>query len=292
MVPTLGVGDFILVGQINDFDEVVAAPKPDGDILVFLRSSSLDEYIVHRAVKKFPKNGEWRFVTKGDHNAGEDGQPVLEENVIGKVVGRVPIMGYFPLFIKTSRGFTFVAALMALVFFADYIMPDKRSEKTGGRFPWVSLIPFFVSPLVYLAFWFMPDSHLELELFALAMWYLGCLVAPTAYEDDDMGLMFWLYHFVLVMIPLGCDIVQWTTGVTPSRWWDVKGSSVPIALLFQKERPVLYQAFSEFALYLLPGCALYFVLTATKRRGVKEIVSLSMWMRRVQSREGQAEGVR
>ena len=36
MVPTLGVGDFIIVGQVRDFDEVVAEPQPDGDILVFL----------------------------------------------------------------------------------------------------------------------------------------------------------------------------------------------------------------------------------------------------------------
>ena len=29
MVPTLGVGDFILVDHIDDFEEVSAAPKPD-----------------------------------------------------------------------------------------------------------------------------------------------------------------------------------------------------------------------------------------------------------------------
>ena len=63
------------------------------------------------------------------------------------------------------------------------------------------------APLTYLVFWLSPDNHLQYELAALALWYLGCLVAPLAFEDDDMGLMFWLYHFVLLMIPIGCDII-------------------------------------------------------------------------------------
>ena len=281
MIPTLGVGDFILVGQIQDFDDVVAEPQPEGDILVFLKPGTSDEYIVHRAVEKTNNNGEWYFVTKGDNNAVQDGRPVKESNVMGRVIGNIPILGYFPMLIKTSRGLITVIGLMGIVFFADYIMPDKREERTGGKFPWLTILPFIVAPLVFIFFSFMPDNRLDLELAALAAWYVGCLIAPMAFEDDDMGLMFWLYHFVLTMIPLGCDLVWWMTGITPSEWWYVEGSTVPITFLLQRETPMFIEAFEQFAILLLPGCALFFIITMLKRRGFESIMTLSRWIRRV-----------
>lgn len=281
MIPTLGVGDFILVGQIQDFDDVVAEHQPEGDILVFLKPGTSDEYIVHRAVEKTNNNGEWYFVTKGDNNAVQDGRPVKESNVMGRVIGNIPILGYFPMLIKTSRGLITVVGLMGIVFFADYIMPDKREERTGGKFPWLTILPFIVAPLVFIFFSFMPDNRLDLELAALAAWYVGCLIAPMAFEDDDMGLMFWLYHFVLTMIPLGCDLVWWMTGITPSEWWYVEGSTVPITFLLQRETPMFIEAFEQFAILLLPGCALFFIITMLKRRGFESIMTLSRWIRRV-----------
>jgi signal peptidase len=279
MVPTLGVGDFILVGQIKDFSEVEAAPPPDGEILVFLSPWAANEYIVHRTIKKEYDDGEWQFTTKGDNNAAADSRPVNEDRVMGKVVGNIPVLGYFPLFIKTSRGFLFVAALMAIVFFADSLMPDKRNEKVDGRFPWISLIPFLVSPFVLLMFLVVPDTHFEYELLALGTWYIGCVLAPFAFDDDDMGMMFWLYHFVLVMIPLANDIVRWMTGYTPSLWWNVEGSTVPITWLLQAESPFFYAVFNRLAILLLPGCIIFLILTALKRKGIGSINELSSWLR-------------
>lgn len=281
MVPTLGVGDFILVGQVSDFDDVVAEPQPEGDILVFLKPSTSDEYIVHRAVEKTNNNGEWYFVTKGDNNLVKDSRPVQESNIMGKVIGNIPILGYFPMFIKTSRGLITVVGLMGLVFFADYLMPDKREERIGGKFPWLTLIPFIITPMVILLFSAMPDNRLDLELAALAAWYVGCLVAPLAFEDDDMGLMFWLYHFVLTMIPLGCDLVWWMTGITPSGWWYVEGSTVPITFLLQRETPMFVEAFEKFAILLLPGCVVFLVMTAAKRRGIASLENISRQIRGV-----------
>jgi signal peptidase len=285
MVPTLEVGDFILVDHIDEFGDVVAAPNPEGDIIVFLRSTSSDEYIVHRAVEKFNRSGIRWFVTKGDHNPVEDAQPVKEGNVMGKVIYRVPVLGYFPLLIKTSRGFILVAGLMAIVFFADYLMPDKRNARPGGRFPWLMLIPFMLGPLVCLAFWFVSDFHKELELLTLASWYVGCLLAPFAFDDDDAGLMFWLYHFVLIMIPLGCDLVRWITWITPSLWWEGEASTMPITWLLQKETAMFHQAFNKLALLLIPGCVLFLSVMAVKRRGVQQLTTLNKRMRGVSGDE-------
>jgi signal peptidase len=283
MVPTLGVGDFILVGQVSDFDDVVAEPQPEGDILVFLKPGTSDEYIVHRAVEKTNNNGEWYFVTKGDNNAVKDSRLVQESNVMGKVIGNIPILGYFPMFIKTSRGLITVVGLMGIVFFADYLMPDKKEERIGGKFPWLTLIPFIIAPMVILLFSAMPDNRMNLELAALAAWYVGCLVSPLAFDDDDMGFMFWLYHFVLTMIPLGCDLVWWMTGITPSRWWYVEGSTVPITFLLQRETPMFVEAFKQFAILLLPGCAVFLLLMMAKRRGFNLLNEISKRIRSAKS---------
>ena len=110
------------------------------------------------------------------------------------------------------------------------------------------------------------------------------LAGSFAFEDDDMGLMFWLYHFVLLMIPIGCDIIWWTTGITPSNWWYVEGSTVPITWLLQRETALYHSAFKQFTLFLLPGCIMFLVLVALKRRGVKNLGELNRLMRRSASK--------
>lgn len=280
MIPTLGVGDLIFVDHIRDFDDVLAAPPPDGDILVYARSTTVDEYIVHRAVDKSLSGSGWQFVTKGDNNPVSDGRPVTENRVIGRVVGRVPVFGYFLLFIKTSRGLLLVGILMGIVYFADYLIPVREGVGyKSGRFPWAFLLPFIAAPVAYLSLWALPRSHMEIELFALASWYIGCLTAPLAFGDDDVSLMFWLYHFVFLMIPLGSDLVWMMTGITPSMWWYVQGSTMPVTWLLMEETPMLHQAFIELIRLLLPGCALFFLMLAAKRRGASFLLEATRRIR-------------
>jgi len=280
MIPTLGVGDLISVEHVDDFSGVVAAPQPEGDIIVYVRPSASSEFIVHRAVEKSQGEGGWQFVTKGDNNPTPDGIPVPESRVVGRVVGRAPIFGYFLLFIKTSGGLLLVASLMAIVFFADYLMPLRgEGINAAGRFPWVFLLPFLAAPVAFVTLWFMPQFHLELELIAVASWYVGCFTAPLAFGDDDLSLMFWLYYFVLLMIPLGCDLIWRLTRITPSMWWYVKGSTVPVTWLLMEETPMYRRALTEFIQLLLPGCVLFLSTMAARRRGIRPLVAASRWMR-------------
>ena len=133
MVPTLGVGDYIVVAKIPDINTMPVGPPPIGDIIVFIRPGTSDEYIVHRAIQKIEANGSISFVTKGDNNAISDGTPVPSSNVMGFVVGHIPLIGYFSLFIKTARGFELVIGFMALAFFIDYFLPKKKAG--AGKFP-------------------------------------------------------------------------------------------------------------------------------------------------------------
>jgi len=280
MVPTLGVGDFIFVEHVNDFEEIVASPE-QGDIIVFTRGSS-EDYIVHRAIQKYAEDGRWLFVTKGDNNLFPDGRAVPEENVVGKFAGRIPILGYFPLIIKTLKGFILIASLMAVIFFADDFFPVKKSNpdiEISGRFPWLSLLPFSISPLEILYFLFKPGAHLGLEMFALLSWYVGCIIAPLAFTDDDMCFMLWLYHLVLFVIPISCDISWWLTGITPSNWWYVQGSTVPISFLFLKETPAFNTVYTLLLLMIIPGVIAFFCIIIAKRRKIELFLKISSLLR-------------
>jgi len=177
MVPTLGVGDFIFIQNIESFDQVNIGVPPEGDILVFLRPGFSEEYIVHRAIDGTKTDGLWTYQTKGDNNAFPDGFPVSENLVIGRVVNRVPVIGYFSLFIKTMKGFGFILGLMAVSFFYDNILPKKKDEEEG-KFNYFSLLPFIVAPIILGKIWMAPENHANLEILSIIAWYIGCFILP------------------------------------------------------------------------------------------------------------------
>ena len=280
MIPTLGVGDFIFIQSIDDFDAVYIGDPPVGDILVFIRPGFSEEYIVHRAIDGMLVDDKWVYQTKGDHNAFQDSFTVDQDLVVGRVVNRLPILGYFSLFIKTMKGFGFILGLMAVSFFYDNILPRKTGERSG-TFNVLSVAPFLVAPFVILRIWVTPENHAALEIAAIATWYIGCILLPLSTEDDDMGLMFWLYHLVLLVIPIACDLVWWRTGITPSNWWRIQGSIVPVSWLLMEETNMFNQAFTIIITWLGPGVLIFLGLLYAKRSNVVAVKNISDWLRGV-----------
>jgi len=86
MRPTFDVGDSLTVKTDVSISEIYAAPKPDGDIIVFYSPIRPEDIIVHRAIEKTYENGTWFFTTQGDAIPFPDPWKVEESNIIGKVV--------------------------------------------------------------------------------------------------------------------------------------------------------------------------------------------------------------
>lgn len=84
---------------------VLKGKKPDdigvGDVIVF-RSTRPDP-IIHRVVKKWQKNNEYFYQTKGDNNQGSIKNNILDETninqdqVIGKALVKIPFLGYIKI---------------------------------------------------------------------------------------------------------------------------------------------------------------------------------------------------
>jgi signal peptidase I len=134
---TLQTGDLIVVEGVKP-EDVYAAPYNEsgrsGDIIVF-RAIGSDDLIVHRAIgKEVGQNGEIEFITKGDGNF-EPGpySPTPAENVIGKVVLRIPWAGHLALFMRNSTGILIILVLMILLIIVEFALPAVAGKKPNGQ---------------------------------------------------------------------------------------------------------------------------------------------------------------
>lgn len=135
MIPTLNVGDLIAVQGITNFSDVRAGfwkSPEEGNIIVFHRppQGGSDELIVHRAVSKtLGDDGLWYFRTQGDNNAYPDGWTVPQSLIVGKVVGKVPYLGYLPLYIRSPTGVLLIIVLMIIIILAEYLPSVGKKQE-------------------------------------------------------------------------------------------------------------------------------------------------------------------
>lgn len=138
MVPTLNVGDLIVVQGVIDASQIYAAPKPNGTIIVFHKPSDPGELIVHRAIAKVENGSTWYFRTRGDNNPTTDSWlgndtyqgMVSTKLLVGRVVAIVPWIGNVPLFIRTPPGTVLIISLLIIVLLVEYVPVILRKFAT------------------------------------------------------------------------------------------------------------------------------------------------------------------
>jgi len=91
MNPAIDVGDVVMV--VNTSPEKILT----GDIIEYRTEAG---NIVHRVVEIMDSESGRLFVTKGDANAYPDSDPVLGANIAGKVVFKIPKVGWAAVGIK------------------------------------------------------------------------------------------------------------------------------------------------------------------------------------------------
>ncbi len=155
---TLHVGDIIIIQGVDIQD--LKTDYPNSDIIVFHRPDNPDELIVHRIVDVTIIDGKRYFFTKGDGNSAPDTWPTIpktweydpwnngnadipqgavsEDLIVGKVVMRVPWVGYIAIFMHDNLGINnefiiipiiiILATLLIIVEFAEPLL--RRKNKT------------------------------------------------------------------------------------------------------------------------------------------------------------------
>jgi len=100
------------------------------------------------------------------------------------------------------------------------------------------------------------------EIIALIFWYVSSLTIPIIMNEVSSSLLFWVYHLVLVGIPIGSDLVYRITDITPRMWWQDISNLMPVTWYIQGLLTRHYYSYlSILTLLLAPGCVFFFVST-------------------------------
>jgi len=145
MRPTLNTGDLVVVLGVSDASEIKVGEKSEGDIIVFRRPSNPDELIVQRAINKTLVDDVWYVRTQGDNasspawwskgqNAGDTwGDGLFHEKfLVGKVVGKIPYLGYIPLYVNAFLQtpevamFLFIALMFLVILLNIHLRRRKK----------------------------------------------------------------------------------------------------------------------------------------------------------------------
>ena len=106
MEPTIHVGSLIITKEVNEYDISI------GDIITYEPVDGSEVFVTHRVVAK--TDHEQAFVTKGDANNVEDKNPVTGDEIIGRVILTIPMLGAVLQVLGTPQGLVFVVFLFVL----------------------------------------------------------------------------------------------------------------------------------------------------------------------------------
>ncbi len=124
MEPVYHTGSVIYVKSVDPYDIEIDDP------ITFVMDESL-VVATHRVIDIDSENR--LFYTKGDANEFADINPIPFENLIGKPVFTIPLLGYLANYIQTAPGLYISIALAALLivlcFVPDIIEQLKHSKK-------------------------------------------------------------------------------------------------------------------------------------------------------------------
>lgn len=106
------------------------------DIIAFRTSDNV--VVTHRIVNIYEQDGTKMFVTKGDNNKGNDGEPVSENAVEGIYKARIPKLGAYFLFINTPTGMILsilVAVVIIFIYaFVNMSIDKKQTDKENEKY--------------------------------------------------------------------------------------------------------------------------------------------------------------
>ena len=121
MEPKYPTGSLIYVKAVDTAD------LKEKDVITFRMTNGT--IATHRIVEIVDQS----FRTKGDNNNMVDASLVAKENVVGKTVFCIPLLGYFAQYVQTKAGnivvICFGVAMILFVVFVDLLTDDKKVKK-------------------------------------------------------------------------------------------------------------------------------------------------------------------
>ena len=129
MLPEIEVKDIVVTKKVSADDLEV------GDIITFIAPDS--RYggisITHRIIEKYYDEslGSYTYRTKGDANNTADSSLVPNDNILGRVILKIPKLGFLQVLLASKGGLIFVVLIPCLVILSYDIM--KILKKLGQK---------------------------------------------------------------------------------------------------------------------------------------------------------------
>ncbi len=121
MEPTIKLGSLILAEPVGVEELQV------GDIIAFRTPNEIT--VTHRIVAVRHEDGQHYFQTKGDASSGGDPTEVRLEGSVHRLSYKLPYLGYFVDFAKSTRGIILLIALPAAALLASSFSKRSRPRR-------------------------------------------------------------------------------------------------------------------------------------------------------------------
>jgi len=129
MLPTIGIKDIVVTKKIPaeelEVDDIITFIAPDS------RFGGIS--ITHRIIDKYYDDslGTYSYRTQGDNNNVADSTLVPNDNVLGKVILKIPKLGFLQDLLASKGGLIFVVLIPSLAILSYDIM--KIFKKVGTK---------------------------------------------------------------------------------------------------------------------------------------------------------------
>ena len=146
MEPKIGLGSVVLVKPFPSYQV--------DDIVTYSNPNDAAKSTTHRIVK-IENNS---YITQGDKNKSPDSSPVSPDDIIGKVLLTLPLLGHLVAFIKQPLGFFLFIILPATIIIYDELRKikgeiQKMRAKTSIFLIFLFSASFLISSQLTLAYY-------------------------------------------------------------------------------------------------------------------------------------------
>ena len=116
MRPTYQVGSIIYVREVNPWDL-----KVDDPVTYRIEGGTVVTHRIIEVIEDETISTELSFRTQGDANKEPDGSLLPAQNIIGKPVFHIPLLGYVSTFIQNPRGMFVILGGCIILFLIMFI---------------------------------------------------------------------------------------------------------------------------------------------------------------------------
>lgn len=128
MYPTIKAGDVVITYKEDN------NKYNDGDVITFVSEQNGGITITHRVDEVYNVNDSYSYKTKGDNNNAPDNEITSGDNVLGKVVVKIPKVGYIQQFLVSKTGWIVAVILPCLgIVIYDILKLFKHTARKGSQ---------------------------------------------------------------------------------------------------------------------------------------------------------------